>query len=366
MIISIFGDFVCQNPEHTKVGESLKDLLSDSDFNVINFEAPVKKKDAVPIHKSGPNIYQPAASIKWLENNHFNIISLANNHLLDFGTATAELTKHSFNNVYTFGLGEINDAYKALVIQRQNIKIGLIALTHHEFSCVEDYGYGCAWMGSPKVIQEIIKCRAEVDYLIIYNHGGLEYFDQPLPQYRDLYKSWIDFGTDAVLASHPHVPQGWEIYKNKPIFYSLGNFLFEMNNAFYPPRWNNSLGVRLEIKDNKLSFKVIPILYNPEARIVDVDTSSSSDEILNKLNDILNSPEKYDKAIKDKMSQLIKLYDGMLIAGKYSKIGFNIPYLKAIAKYILRWPQDSIHHLNLYRCETHRWVMEYLLSNNLL
>lgn len=48
------------------------------------------------------------------------------------------------------------------------------------------------------------------DYLIVFNHGGVEYMDVPLPEWRDVYRLWIEMGADAVIASHPHVPQGYE------------------------------------------------------------------------------------------------------------------------------------------------------------
>lgn len=366
MKLTFFGDFVCQNPNTTTIGQDLKNHLTESDYNVINFEAPVRLNQDTPIHKSGPNICQPISSIQWLENNNFNIISLANNHLLDFGPDTAKFTKESFNNSKTFGLGDNNTAYSPLLVKKDNIQIGLIALTHHEFSCVEDYDYGCAWMSSPRVLQEILQCRDSVDYLFIYNHGGLEYFELPLPQYRSLYRSWIDLGADAIIASHPHVPQGWEIYNGKPIFYSLGNFLFEKTDNIYPQNWNYSIGVEFELNGHDIEFKVIPIMYDSDKKIVDVDESKEIWDKLNLLNENLRTPDKYSTNLALKMQNIAIEYDWMLNASRYSKIGVNKNFIKSIAKYILRWPHDSIHHLNMYRCETHRWVMEFLLLHNLL
>lgn len=366
MKISVFGDYVCQTPMLTTLGENVKDLLKVSDFNIINFEAPLRINGSKPIHKSGPNICQPGESAVWLEDNGFNIVALANNHLLDFGIDSALSTKEIFKDAWTLGLGNHQEAYDYLILKKNDIKVGLISLTHREFSCVEDYGYGCAWMSSPKVTQEILKAKNEVDYLIILNHGGLEYYDQPLPQYRALYKHWIDLGADAVIASHPHVPQGWEEYQGRPIFYSLGNFLFEKPDGIYPPFWNNSLTVALELSSAAIKYQVTPLIFDPHKHIVEIDRSNEIELHIAEINEVLKSHKRYRDSIHKKMIDLSDNYDYMLNVGKYSNIGFNLSYLKSIARYLLGKKRDSIHHLNLYRCETHRWVMEYLLQNNLL
>ena len=58
-------------------------------------------------------------------------------------------------------------------------------------------------------------------------HAGLEKVNYPLPEFREQYKRFIDYGADAIIAHHPHVVQGWEYYNNKLIAYSLGNFIWQ-------------------------------------------------------------------------------------------------------------------------------------------
>ena len=62
-------------------------------------------------------------------------------------------------------------------------------------------------------------------------HDGIEYIDIPLPEQRERYRDFVDYGADGVFVHHPHVPQGWEVYKGRPIFYSLGNFFFNSKNT---------------------------------------------------------------------------------------------------------------------------------------
>ena len=68
-------------------------------------------------------------------------------------------------------------------------------------------------MCHPKVSSIIQTLKVNVDFLFLIVHAGVEYMDIPIPEIRNLYKSYIDLGADAIIASHPHVPQGYEEYK---------------------------------------------------------------------------------------------------------------------------------------------------------
>ena len=104
-----------------------------------------------------------------------------------------------------------------------------------------------------------------------------------MPEIISLYRDYINWGADGVIASHPHCPQGWEIYNGKPIFYSLGNFFFnsknDINYKAKTPHWYEGLCVELTIEnDRTLSYDVINIkninnreiiIDNHPSRIID-------------------------------------------------------------------------------------------------
>ena len=75
-------------------------------------------------------------------------------------------------------------------------------------------------------IQEIEKLDQNCDYVVVYVHWGIERAEHPEEYQRAMGKQYIDAGADLVVGSHPHVLQGIEYYKGKPIIYSLGNFVF--------------------------------------------------------------------------------------------------------------------------------------------
>src|SRR4030067_202183 len=77
------------------------------------------------------------------------------------------------------------------------------------------------------------------------------------------YKQVIDLGADIIIGHHPHIPQGWEFYKEKLIFYSLGNFYFDMKSN--NPEWNRSFIISLDVENSSIvNYKVIPIFRENE------------------------------------------------------------------------------------------------------
>jgi len=79
------------------------------------------------------------------------------------------------------------------------------------------------------LIAEIETAKLQSDYVIVYVHWGIEKKNHPEEYQRKMAKQYIDAGADLVVGSHPHVLQGMEYYKGKPIIYSLGNFMFYSN-----------------------------------------------------------------------------------------------------------------------------------------
>lgn len=207
-LINIFGDFKANTIDQLNLSKELSLLLDAGDINLVNFEAPVVS-DGKPIKKSGPNIHQHVNAPQWLEEKGFNAVSLANNHAMDFGVTGLTKTKNAFNAATVMGAGAWNEAYKIYEFTtKDKMKIGIICCTHHEFGTLMDkQGIGIAHALSPEIERLIVNGRNKYTALIVYNHGGIEHIDVPLPEWRDIYKLWIDLGADAVIASHPHVPQ---------------------------------------------------------------------------------------------------------------------------------------------------------------
>lgn len=246
------------------VSEELKEKIAICDFKVVNFEVPLKPDNMAV--KPGWYFYQNDDVPVFLKNLGFNIFPLANNHVFDYGEEGYRKTVAAFNGEM-FGSGTYDEAYRVKVVEVNGTRIGFLALCFAArfgvFSDVTEHeGLGCAYVNDLRVNHVIIEAKKQVDFLIILPHDGIEYIDIPMPTTIARYRDFIDYGADAVIGTHPHCPQGWEEYKSKPIFYSLGNFLFNSKDGYNyratnRPHWYEGLCVVLSIDNGRLSWEVV-------------------------------------------------------------------------------------------------------------
>ncbi len=174
----------------------------------------------------------------------FDIFSLAGNHAGDGGQTGFETTIKAFDaqELLHTGTGKGDAAKIAPAVMEVNgRRVGVIAA-----DTVAGYywnkgtnSYGTNWfskdpnkgidMDRVKLIPKL-KEENKIDYMVVFISWGIEYKNNPIQFQKDLAHAFIDNGVDLVLASHPHWAQSIEFYNDKPIFYSLGNFIFDQNH----------------------------------------------------------------------------------------------------------------------------------------
>ena len=168
--------------------------------------------------------------------------------------------------------------------------------------------------------------------------------DLPLPEWRQRYKDLIDLGADVIIGHHPHIVQGWEIYKEKPIFYSLGNFYFDSFNG----ESGFSIIVSLVFNDKTLEkFEIIPI--EQVENTVILIKNKKIDEKLDYLCKTLNSdnyPDLIDK-------QVLWLWEN-----RYKKYYLSLKKFRLFSDNTL----NNLLLLHNIRIESHRWSVERALS----
>ena len=165
---------------------------------------------------------------------HFDAMSVANNHSGDFGkdAFAKELGLMRKAGLPYFGGGiDATEAHKPLILERNGLRIALLGYVEFKPRSFEAGAHlpGVAWSGEDdQVIEDIVAARTvhRADIVIPYMHWGWEEEAQPSPRLRAFARRMIDAGADMVVGGHPHVTQGADVYKGKPIIYSLGNFLF--------------------------------------------------------------------------------------------------------------------------------------------
>lgn len=257
----VCGDIVNFTAKSDFVDEQLKSIIRSSDIAICNFEAPIKHDDMQGIKKAGPHVYQSKESVQYLKDVGFDFVSLANNHIYDYGQKGISDTVQELNRFDIDFIGggvDFEEAYKTAIIEKNGLKIGLLAACENEFGCLyekQNRG-GYAWLFHNAIEDSIRSIRQECDFVVLIAHAGVENIEFPIKEWRDRYKRLCDVGVDVIIGHHPHVPQGYEKHNNSLIFYSLGNFYFD--TVSFEDKSDDSYSVVLEFEKSKdVEFEIV-------------------------------------------------------------------------------------------------------------
>jgi len=355
------GDIVNYKSQRNFCDKNLKNIIQNSDISICNFEAPIFTEGMQPIKKAGPHIYQAKESIKYLKESGFNIVSIANNHIYDYGQKGLEKTIEELdkNNIDYIGAGaDFNSAYSIKIIEKNGIKTGLIAGCENEFGCLyeEQNRGGYAWLLHYKMEDNIRELKKKVDYVILIAHAGVENINFPIKEWRDRYKRFCDIGVDVVIAHHPHVPQGYEKYKSSVIFYSLGNFYFD--TLEFESKSDDSYSGVLEF--NKGGLQKFELIYHKKINgktclVKPTEVSFSID----KLNSYLDSD--YLKRNDDICLELFRKYYYRYYESALGKLPMNSTILQNIKYFIKLLINKEIKNdlllLHNIKIDSHRYVV---------
>jgi poly-gamma-glutamate synthesis protein (capsule biosynthesis protein) len=206
-------------------------LLEAADYRIGNLECPVAESGS-PLDNKIYSFRARPAALRVL-NGRFDAVALANNHSGDYGqTAFVETMQHLDQaGIARFGGGRnLDEAHRPLWIEKKGLRIAVLAYNEFKpraFEAGADWP-GVAWSEDEHVVADIRAARAAgADLVIPFMHWGWEKEPRPSERQRQLARRMIDEGAALVVGGHPHVTQGSEIYKGKPIIYSLGNFVFD-------------------------------------------------------------------------------------------------------------------------------------------
>lgn len=117
MRIDFYGDWVSDKIGAIKIIRGINLNIKSSDYNLVNFESPIKDT-SLPTLKSGPSIQQDADGPRWLKQHGFNVFTLANNHIMDYGEKAARETKATLGDDKCVGIGVGKEAYKPLLLEK--------------------------------------------------------------------------------------------------------------------------------------------------------------------------------------------------------------------------------------------------------
>jgi poly-gamma-glutamate synthesis protein (capsule biosynthesis protein) len=364
------GDFCPHNrieelsekKDYPAVFNDFMDVFRGNDLNITDIECPLTLT-AKRIPKTGPYQFAAPHTIELLKYAGVQLASMANNHIMDCDAEgaidTMNLCRQAGISTVGIGLTE-EERRKPFSTEIKGKKIAVINFAENEFITAPGGEAGANPMDLIKNYQDITNAKKEHDFVLLMLHGGNEFYHLPSPRMKELYRFFIDIGADAIVSYHTHCLSGYELYKGKPIFYALGNFLYDWPEKVNTD-WNFGYLVRFTLTD-KVNFEIIPHKQNngiPGIFHLDQQEKKVFEEKISRLNSIIADDKKLAAAFDAYCNSVKKMYDAFLEPG----FGNFIASLRArglFPKFITTKKRRLL--LNITRCESHRDVLLHLLS----
>ena len=340
-----------------------------ADLAITNLECPITESNN-PIKKAGPNLKSDASSLKILKSAHFDLVTLANNHIMDYGPQGLASTIDALDraNIEFTGAGRnLSEARKIFYKKIKEKNIAIVNVAENEFCAADKSEPGANPVNLIDNHKDIKEAKENADFVIVIAHGGKEHYPLPTPKVKERYRFYVDSGADLVVAHHTHIYSGFEIYNEKPIFYSLGNFIFDYKKKYQTGNWTQGYGVMFYLNNNALSFDLIPFYQgrseNPDLKLFNMEEKNDFDVKVQELNKIITNDELFDISWKKYINEAQTRYKALLFTqNKYIR---ELEARSLIPKVFKHNKEHQLVLLNLLRCETHREIMIDVLKTKL-
>ena len=212
--------------------DGYRSLIGEADYFAANQEFPFSSRGQQAPDKQY-TFRLPESRVSLMNEIGVDLVTLANNHALDFGTDALLDTVSTLDQAGILHVGAGADSEAArqpAIVDVNGVRVGFIGASR--VIPVASWTAGASSPGMltaydpALLVQTIQETRPLCDYLVVLIHWGVERAEMPVDHQTSLGRQCIDAGADLVVGSHPHVLQGIEYYRGKPIVYSLGNFIF--------------------------------------------------------------------------------------------------------------------------------------------
>jgi len=230
---------------------SLASTLASVDFNYANLEAPLEAD--TPLAGLGAH--------------RFQVLNLANNHIMDGELARLLLTRSRLAEVgvVTSGVGEdLDAAWAPGRVEIRGLSVGFLGASYTSKNASREIHlpYVARIQHRERRRAAIRSAKAEMDFVVVAMHAGAEFITSPVGEQLRFARGAIDDGADVVIGTHPHVVQPVERYGGGFIFYSLGNFVFDQDHS-EAVKESVAIEVQLSPRGSLECLTAIPI-YNPD------------------------------------------------------------------------------------------------------
>jgi poly-gamma-glutamate synthesis protein (capsule biosynthesis protein) len=262
IVLNFAGDCTLAGHFETFVGDRMDypfdkmKWFGEADVSMVNLENPITMRgQKVPKEF---NFRMHPAFCQVLLNGGVDVVTLANNHVMDYGDQGVFDTVHYLDSVGIKHVGagaNLNEARKSVIISVKGKKIGFLAYFGGGLYAATAKRAGTAPRKENLIVEDVRKLRNEVDFVVVNFHWSEEMRNFPNEEQQRLAHRTIDAGADLIIGHHPHVLQGIEKYRHGIIAHSLGNFIFGGNSR----REYDTIVLQITIQAEQVIPTVIPI-----------------------------------------------------------------------------------------------------------
>lgn len=263
------------------MSQEYTDIMKNADFTMVNQEFPFSTRGEAMPDKTYTFREDPSL-VSVIHDMGIDMVSLANNHILDYGRDALEDTLVTLEQAQIpyGGAGRNLEEAKALrIFEIKGRKLGILCASR--VIPVSDWNASSNTSGvfttyEPAALKAAIaEAKTKCDLVLVYVHWGIERNPLPEDYQKNLAKQYIDNGADMVIGAHPHIWQGLEFYKGKPIAYSLGNLIFSNTSE--------TALLRIDIDgENNMKLTVLPLIRSGSALV----THTNRQQFFKNLQDI--------------------------------------------------------------------------------
>jgi len=377
MVTILIGADICPiegNRPYFEKGDArslFNDLLVEfeqADLTIANLECPLIEQET-PILKTGPNFGEPSDCINGLKEAGIDVLALANNHVLDHGSAGLKntLAVCAKAGIATVGAGEnLAAARRILIKEVGGLRIGILATAENEFSIATKKSWGANSLDLLDYVRNVNRFRGDFDYLVVLLHGADE-FHVPTPRTQDTCRLLIEAGANAVIVQHPHCLGGYEQYQNSHIVYGQGALI--MDEAIYRnlKSFHEGFLVNLMVaEDANARMGIVPFVQSdpmPGARRMGKDSEQQFRRSLEEKSNVIQD-DAFVQAQwlrfceENKHDYLSALLGHNRLLRKLNAHGFLTKFLYG------KRPLLGVR--NIVCCETHREAIETIFSRRMI
>jgi poly-gamma-glutamate synthesis protein (capsule biosynthesis protein) len=370
--ILITGDFCPVGRYESQMTKDPQDVLGDfyekiqkADAVFTNLECPITDFKT-PIAKTGPALKTNIKALDFLSKAYITYVTLANNHILDYGKIGLNDTLNALNErkIKFVGAGiNYEEASKPIFIDKNGIKIAILNFAENEWSTTSDNSPGASPINPVKNFKNIQRAKNFADKVIVISHGGHETYQYPSPRMKELFRFYVDSGADAIINHHTHCISGYEVYNGAPIFYSLGNFIFDHKN-FRKNNWNEGLAVNLIVSQESLKFDIIHFNQGNQNAVLQLCNEEEIQEREGRIKEI-NKIVQDDTQLEREFNFWVKSQKKMFNAFIEPRSSRILVALQSRNLFPSFWSKrKKMFLLNLIRCEAHQDVLVSILKDD--